>query len=189
MAEAREQTGLPIVTELMDPRDLEALLEYADIVQIGARNMQNFQLLSEVGRADKPVLLKRGLSATIEEWLMAAEYIVKEGNRQVILCERGIRTFETATRNTLDVSAVPVVQLVSHLPVIVDPSHATGRPDLVLPLSLAGIAAGADGVLVEMHPNSEHALSDGPQSLSPVAFAEYSGRARELVEWTGKEIS
>ena len=189
MAAARDETGLPIVTELLDPRDLEGLLAYADVVQIGARNMQNFQLLSEVGRCAKPVLLKRGLSATIEEWLMAAEYIVKEGNREVILCERGIRTFETATRNTFDVSAVPVVQLACHLPVIVDPSHATGRPDLVLPLSLAGIAAGANGVLVEMHPNPELALCDGPQSLSPVAFAEYAGRARELVEWTGKEIS
>jgi 3-deoxy-7-phosphoheptulonate synthase len=189
LAAARDETGLPIVTELLDPRDLEDLLEYADVVQIGARNMQNFQLLAEVGRADKPVLLKRGLAATIEEWLMAAEYIVKEGNRQVILCERGIRTFETATRNTLDLSAVPVVQLASHLPVIVDPSHATGRPDLVLPLSLAGIAAGADGVLVEMHPNPEHALSDGPQSLSPEAFAEYAARVRDLVHWTGKTVS
>jgi 3-deoxy-7-phosphoheptulonate synthase len=189
LAAARDETGLPVVTELLDPRDLEDLLEYADVVQIGARNMQNFQLLAEVGRADKPVLLKRGLAATIEEWLMAAEYIVKEGNRQVILCERGIRTFETATRNTLDLSAVPVVQLASHLPVIVDPSHATGRPDLVLPLSLAGIAAGADGVLVEMHPNPEHALSDGPQSLSPAAFAEYAARVRDLVHWTGKTVS
>jgi 3-deoxy-7-phosphoheptulonate synthase len=189
LAAARDETGLPIVTELMDPRDLEDLLEYADVVQIGARNMQNFQLLSEVGRADKPVLLKRGLAATIEEWLMAAEYIVKEGNRQVILCERGIRTFETATRNTLDVSAVPVVRLASHLPVIVDPSHATGRPDLVLPLSLAGIAAGADGVLVEMHPNPEHALCDGPQSLSLAAFSEYAERVRDLVRWTGKTVS
>jgi 3-deoxy-7-phosphoheptulonate synthase len=189
LAAARDETGLPIVTELLDPRDLETLLDYADVVQIGARNMQNFQLLAEVGRVDKPVLLKRGLSATIEEWLMAAEYIVKEGNRRVILCERGIRTFETATRNTFDVSAVPVVRLASHLPVIVDPSHATGRPDLVLPLSLAGIAAGADGVLVEMHPNPEHALSDGPQSLSPAAFSEYAERVRDLVRWTGKTIS
>jgi 3-deoxy-7-phosphoheptulonate synthase len=189
LAAARDETGLPIVTELLDPRDLESLLEYADVVQIGARNMQNFQLLSEVGRAGKPVLLKRGLSATIEEWLMAAEYILKEGNRQVILCERGIRTFETATRNTLDVSAVPVVRLVSHLPVIIDPSHATGRPDLVLPLSLAGIAAGADGLLVEMHPNPEHALCDGPQSLSPTAFSEFAERVRDLVDWAGKTVS
>lgn len=189
LAAARDETGLPIVTELMDPRDLTALLEYADVVQIGARNMQNFQLLSEVGRIDKPVLLKRGLSATIEEWLMAAEYIVKEGNREVILCERGIRTFETATRNTFDVSAVPVVKLVSHLPIVVDPSHATGRPELVLPLSLAGIAAGADGVLVETHPNPEHALSDGPQSLPTAAFAEYADRVRALVAWMGKQLA
>ena len=189
LAAARDETGLPIVTELMDPRDLDDLLEYADVVQIGARNMQNFQLLSEVGRCPAPVLLKRGLAATIEEWLMAAEYIVKEGNRQVILCERGIRTFETATRNTLDISAVPVVHLACHLPVIVDPSHATGRPDLVLPLSLAAVAAGANGVLVEMHPNPEHALCDGPQSLSPVAFAEYAARVGELVRWTGKTVS
>jgi len=189
LAAARDETGLPIVTELMDPRDLDDLLEVADVVQIGARNMQNFQLLSEVGRCDAPVLLKRGLAATIEEWLMAAEYIVKEGNRQVILCERGIRTFETATRNTLDVSAVPVVRLASHLPVIVDPSHATGRPDLVLPLSLAAVAAGADGVLVETHPNPERALCDGPQSLPPAAFAEFAERVAELVRWTGKVLS
>ena len=189
LAEARDETGLPIVTELMDPRDLDDLLAFADVVQIGARNMQNFQLLSEVGRCDAPVLLKRGLAATIEEWLMAAEYIVKEGNRQVILCERGIRTFETATRNTLDVSAVPVVRLASHLPVIVDPSHATGRPELVLPLSLAAVAAGADGVLVETHPNPEYALCDGPQSLPPAAFAEFAERVAELVRWTGKALS
>ena len=189
LAAAREETGLPVVTELMDPRDLEAVVEYADVIQVGARNMQNFQLLSEVGKAGKPVLLKRAPSATVEELLMAAEYIVKEGNRDVILCERGIRTFETATRNTLDISAVPVVHLACHLPVMVDPSHATGRPDLVLPLSLAAVAAGANGVLVEMHPNPEHALCDGPQSLSPVAFAEYAARVGELVRWTGKTVS
>ena len=146
LAAARDETGLPIVTEIMDPRDLDVVCRYADVLQIGARNMQNFLLLAEVGRPDKPVLLKRGLSATIEEWLMAAEYVIKEGNRDVILCERGIRTFETATRNTLDLSAVAVAKLASHLPVIVDPSHATGRPDLVLPLSLAGVAVGADGL-------------------------------------------
>jgi 3-deoxy-7-phosphoheptulonate synthase len=189
LAAARDETGLPIVTELTDPRDLEPVLEYADVIQIGARNMQNFQLLSECGQVEKPILLKRGLSATIEEWLMAAEYIVKEGNRRVILCERGIRTFETATRNTFDVSAVPVVKLASHLPILVDPSHATGRPELVLPLSLAGIVAGADGVLVETHPNPEHALSDGPQSLSTAAFAEYAARVHELVAWVGKRVS
>ncbi len=189
LAAARTQTGLPIVTELMDPRDMEPVLEYADVIQIGARNMQNFQLLSECGKVDKPILLKRGLSATVEEWLMAAEYIVKEGNREVILCERGIRTFETATRNTFDVSAVPVVKLASHLPILVDPRHATGRPELVLPLSLAGVAAGADGIMVETHPNPEHALSDGAQSLSTEAFAGYADRVRELVAWVGKRVS
>ncbi|MBN2204977.1 MAG: 3-deoxy-7-phosphoheptulonate synthase [Thermoleophilia bacterium] len=188
LAAAREETGLPIVTELMDPRDLDDVYEYADIIQIGARNMQNFQLLAEVGRRDKPVLIKRGLSATIEEWLMAAEYVVKEGNRDVILCERGIRTFETATRNTLDIGAVAVVKLASHLPVVVDPSHATGRPELVLPLSLAAVAAGADGVMVETHPNPEQALCDGPQSLPTSALAEYAARTRELAAWCGKTL-
>jgi 3-deoxy-7-phosphoheptulonate synthase len=188
MALARDDTGLPIVTEVMDPRDLDVVCAYADIVQIGARNMQNFQLLAEVGRAGKPVLLKRGLSATIEEWLMSAEYILKEGNREVILCERGIRTFETSTRNTLDISAVPVVKLLCHLPVIVDPSHATGRPELVLPLGLAAVAAGADGVIVETHPNPEHALCDGPQSLDPAAFAEFASRLLDLVAYTGHSV-
>jgi 3-deoxy-7-phosphoheptulonate synthase len=188
LAAARDETGLPIVTELMDPRDLDDVHEYADVIQIGARNMQNFQLLAEVGRGDRPVLIKRGLSATIEEWLMAAEYVVKEGNRDVILCERGIRTFETATRNTLDIGAVAVVKLASHLPVLVDPSHATGRPELVLPLSLAAVAAGADGVIVETHPNPEHALCDGPQSLPTAAFGEYAGRTRELAAWCGKTL-
>jgi 3-deoxy-7-phosphoheptulonate synthase len=189
MAAARDETGLPIVTELMDPRDLDVVCAYADVLQIGARNMQNFQLLAEVGKVDKPVLIKRGASASIEELLMAAEYVVKEGNRQVILCERGIRTFETATRNTFDVSAVPVIKLASHLPVIVDPSHATGRRELVLPLSLAGVAAGADGVIVETHPNPEHALCDGPQSLPCVAFGEYADRVLALARWAGKTVS
>jgi 3-deoxy-7-phosphoheptulonate synthase len=189
LAAARDETGLPIVTELMDPRDLEPVLEYADVIQIGARNMQNFQLLSECGQVEKPILLKRGLSATIEEWLMAAEYVVKGGNRDVILCERGIRTFETATRNTLDLGAVAVAKLASHLPVVVDPSHATGRPDLVLPLSLAGVAVGADGLIVETHPNPEHALSDGPQSIPTAAFGEYAARVLELVRWTGKSVA
>ena len=188
LAAARDETGLPIVTEVMDPRDLDVVCDYADVLQIGARNMQNFLLLAEVGKTGKPVLLKRGMSATIEEWLMAAEYIAQEGNRDVILCERGIRTFETATRNTLDISAVPVVKQLSHLPVIVDPSHATGRPDLVLPLSLAAVAAGADGVIVETHPNPEHALCDGPQSLPIGAFAEYAGRVRDMVAYVGKTI-
>jgi 3-deoxy-7-phosphoheptulonate synthase len=186
MAAARDDTGLPIVTEVLDPRDMDVVCEFADVLQIGARNMQNFLLLAEVGKAGKPVLLKRGPSATIEELLMAAEYVIKEGNREVILCERGIRTFETATRNTLDVSAVPVIKQVSHLPVIVDPSHSAGLRDLVLPLSLAGVAAGADGVIVEVHPNPEHALCDGPQSLPTAVFGEYADRVLELARWTGK---
>jgi 3-deoxy-7-phosphoheptulonate synthase len=189
LAAARDRTGLPVVTELTDPRDLDVVLRYADVIQIGARNMQNFQLLSEVGKAGKPVLLKRAPSATVEELLMAAEYIVKEGNRDVILCERGIRTFETATRNTLDISAVPVIKLASHLPVIVDPSHSAGRLDLVLPLAVAAVAAGADGIIVETHPNPETALCDGPQALPSAAFAEYADRVRELVKFTGKSFS
>lgn len=189
LAEARERTGLPVVTELMDPRDLELVHEYADVIQIGARNMQNFQLLAEVGKAERPVLLKRGAAATIEELLMAAEYVVKEGNREVILCERGIRTFETATRNTLDISAVPVIKLASHLPVVVDPSHSAGRLDLVLPLSLAAVVCGADGIIVETHPSPETALCDGPQSVPTRAFGEYAARVRELVEFVGKSIS
>jgi 3-deoxy-7-phosphoheptulonate synthase len=189
MAAARDDTGLPIVTEVLDPRYMDVVCSYADVLQIGARNMQNFLLLAEVGKAGKPVLLKRGPSATIEELLMAAEYVIKEGNRQVILCERGIRTYETATRNTFDVSAVPVIKLASHLPIIVDPSHSAGLRDLVLPLSLAGVAAGADGVIVETHPNPEQALCDGPQSLPTAVFAEYADRVLELARWTGKTVS
>jgi 3-deoxy-7-phosphoheptulonate synthase len=188
LAEARERTGLPVVTELMDPRHLEAVVEYSDIIQIGARNMQNFQLLSAVGEIDKPVLLKRGLAATIEELLMAAEYIAKEGNEKVILCERGIRTFETATRNTLDISAIPIIKQRSHLPVVIDPSHAAGKIDLVEPLSLAAVAAGADGLMIEMHPSPETALSDGAQSLDPGQFAAVAARIRAMVEWTGKTL-
>jgi 3-deoxy-7-phosphoheptulonate synthase len=188
LAEAREATGLPIVTELMDPRHLEAVAQFSDIIQIGARNMQNFQLLSAVGEVDRPVLLKRGLAATIEELLMAAEYIVKEGNDKVILCERGIRTFETATRNTLDISAIPIIKQRSHLPVVVDPSHAAGKADLVLPLSLAAIAAGADGLMIEMHPSPETALSDGAQSLDPIQFAAVASRIRSMVDWVDKTM-
>jgi 3-deoxy-7-phosphoheptulonate synthase len=189
MAAARDETGLPIVTELMDPRDLDVVCTYADVLQIGARNMQNFQLLAEVGKVEKPVLIKRGASASIEELLMAAEYVIKEGNRQIILCERGIRTFETATRNTFDVSAVPVIKLTSHLPVIVDPSHSAGLRDLVLPLTLAGVVAGADGVIVETHPNPEHALCDGPQSLPTAPFGEYADRVLALARWAGKSVT
>ncbi|RME75549.1 MAG: 3-deoxy-7-phosphoheptulonate synthase [Planctomycetota bacterium] len=170
LAEARAETGLPVVTEALDLRSLEQVLTFADCVQIGARNMQNFALLREVGRARKPVLLKRGMSATIEELLMAAEYVLSEGNREVILCERGVRTFANHARNTLDVAAVPAIRRLSHLPVLVDPSHAAGVRHLVGPLALAGVAAGADGLLVEIHPQPEQALSDGPQALRPPDF-------------------
>ncbi|MFA5881530.1 MAG: 3-deoxy-7-phosphoheptulonate synthase [Eubacteriales bacterium] len=171
LAEARERTGLKIVTEVVDPRNVELVCEYADILQIGARNMQNFLLLKEVSSADKPVVLKRGPSATIEEWLMAAEYIMSGGNYNVILCERGIRTFETYLRNTLDLSAVPVAKHLSHLPVIVDPSHATGKWKLIKPMAMAAVAAGADGLMIEVHPNPAQALCDGPQSLTPANFS------------------
>lgn len=188
LAEAREATGLPVATELMDPRDIDLVGRYADVIQIGARNMQNFRLLTEVGRLDKPVILKRGLSATIMEWLMSAEYIAAEGNRQIILCERGVRTFETATRNTFDVSAIPVLKSLSHLPVIADPSHATGKMSLVEPLAAAAIAAGADGVMVEVHHDPETALSDGPQSLRPEAFREMVGRLKGIAVAMGKKL-
>lgn len=188
LAEAREATGLPIVTELMDPRHLEDVAAYSDIIQIGARNMQNFQLLSAVGEVRRPVLLKRGLAATVEELLMAAEYIVKEGNDEVILCERGIRTFEVATRNTLDISAIPILKQRSHLPVVVDPSHAAGKVDLVEPLSLAAIAAGADGLMIEMHPSPETALSDGAQSLDPAQFARVANRIKDIIRWMDKTL-
>jgi len=167
LREASQETGLPVVTEVIDEHSLQLALDYVDIIQIGARNMQNFRLLKVAGQSEKPILLKRGMSATIEEWLMAAEYIMSEGNGQVILCERGIRTFETATRNTLDLSAIPMVKRLSHLPVIADPSHATGDRQLVRPMSLAAIASGADGLILEMHPEPDKALSDGPQSLTP----------------------
>ncbi len=189
MAAAREETGLPIVTELMDPRDVETVLKYADIIQIGTRNMQNFQLLSEVGKVERPVLIKRGMSATVEELLMAAEYVLKEGNSQVVLCERGIRTFETSTRFTLDISAIPVIKKLSHLPVMVDPSHAAGKRDLIRPLSLASIVAGADGLLVETHPDPEQALCDGSQSLPSDDFREYAKEVRRYVEMTGRSVS
>ncbi|MBK5245868.1 MAG: 3-deoxy-7-phosphoheptulonate synthase [Peptostreptococcaceae bacterium] len=171
LLEAKAQTGLPIVTEVMDISQLP-LFEEVDIIQVGARNMQNFELLKELGRMDKPILLKRGLSSTLEELLMSAEYILSGGNSKVILCERGIRTFETATRNTLDLSAVPLLKSLTHLPVIVDPSHGTGLYKLVAPMSLAAVAAGADGLMIEVHNDPEHAMSDGPQSLKPEAFTE-----------------
>jgi 3-deoxy-7-phosphoheptulonate synthase len=165
LASVSERTGMPVVTEVVDARDVDVVTEHADMLQIGTRNMANFGLLQAVGRSGKPVLLKRGMTATIEEWLMAAEYIAQRGNLDIVLCERGIRTFERATRNTLDISAVPVVQATSHLPIIVDPSHAGGRRDLVVPLSRAAVAVGADGVIVDVHPDPEHALCDGPQAV------------------------
>ena len=189
LAEAKELYGMPIVTELMDVRDLEAVLEVADVLQIGARNMQNYPLLAEIGRSGCPVLLKRGLSATLEELLMAAEYILKEGNEKVMLCERGIRTFETAYRFTLDLMAVPVLRQLSHLPVVVDPSHAAGRRDLVLPLSLAAAAAGADGIIVEVHPNPEEAICDGPQALRADEFAEYAAAVERAAAVAGKAFT
>lgn len=166
LAQAREETGLPIITEVLTPGDVGLVSRYADILQIGARNMQNFILLDEVGKTRKPVMLKRGLSATIEEWLLAAEYILSQGNRQVMLCERGIRTFENYSRNTLDVSAIPIIKKLSHLPIIADPSHASGKWSLVAPLALASVAAGAHGIMVEVHPSPDHALSDGAQALT-----------------------
>lgn len=188
LQEASLETGLPVVTEVIDERSLALSLRYVDMVQIGARNMQNFRLLKAVGQSDKPVLLKRGMSATIEEWLMAAEYVMSEGNGRVVLCERGIRTFETATRNTLDLSAVPLVKRLSHLPIIADPSHATGDRGLVLPMSLAAVAAGADGLILEMHPEPAKALSDGPQSLTPQGLEEVMGKLSLMAPALGRQI-
>jgi len=188
LAEASKKTGLPVVTELMDPRDLEVMLQYTDVIQIGARNMQNFRLLLEVGMCNKPILLKRGLSATIKEWLMAAEYIMSKGNQEVILCERGIRTFETATRNTLDLSAVPVLKQKTHLPVVVDPSHGVGKWDLVAPMAKAAVAVGADGLLIEVHTNPENAMSDGEQSLKPDAFKKLMDELKPIAKAVGREI-
>lgn len=182
LKEARDVTGLPIVTEVMDARDIELVAQYADMLQVGSRNMQNFTLLHEVGDSGKPVLLKRGLSATLEEWLLAAEYILATGNDQVVMCERGIRTFETWTRNTVDITAVPAVQELSHLPVILDPSHGTGRWKMVSPVAKAAVAAGADGLIIEVHPDPDHALSDGAQSLTPENFAKLM---RELAPVAG----
>jgi 3-deoxy-7-phosphoheptulonate synthase len=189
LAEAKSETGLPIVTELMDMRDIDAVLEVADVVQIGARNMQNYPLLAEIGRSGRPALLKRGLSSTLDELLMAAEYILKEGNPNVMLCERGIRTFETAYRFTLDLMAVPVLKELSHLPVIVDPSHAAGRRDLVLPLSMAAAAVGADGIIVEVHPNPDEAICDGPQALRAEEFAQYALAVESAAALAGKALA
>ncbi len=183
---AGDETGLPVVTEVLDVRDADSVAAYADILQVGARNMQNFTMLAELGKMEKPVLLKRGLSATIEELLSAAEYILKGGNRAVILCERGIRTFETYTRNTLDLAAVPALKSLTHLPVIIDPSHATGRRELVQPMCRAGVVAGADGIMVEVHPDPEHALCDGPQSLTAEEFEQLMTSLTPLVALEGK---
>ncbi len=188
LADAREMTGLRIITEVVDPRDVELVSGYVDIIQIGARNMQNFKLLQEAGLSGKPVLLKRGLSATIEEWLMAAEYIMAEGNPNVILCERGIRTFETATRNTLDISSIPVAKEFSHLPVIVDPSHSSGSWKYVNPLSKAAVAAGADGLIIEVHSDPCKALCDGPQSLNPEHFLELVNQLKVVAQAVGRSL-
>jgi 3-deoxy-7-phosphoheptulonate synthase len=189
LAEAKAQTGLPIVTELMDVHDVEAVLDVADMIQIGARNMQNYALLSEVGRTRCPVMIKRGLSSTLEELLMAAEYVLKEGNEAVVLCERGIRTFETAYRFTLDLGAVPVLKQLSHLPVVVDPSHAAGRRSLVEPLAMAAAAVGADGIVVEVHPDPDAAVCDGPQSLRCDDFARFVARVEQVAELAGKQLA
>ena len=185
---AADANHLAVVSEVMDPQQVAQVARYADIVQVGARNMQNLSLLREVARAQKPVLLKRGMAATIEEWLMSAEHLLSNGNRQVILCERGIRTFESYTRNTLDLSAIPVVKELSHLPVIVDPSHGTGMRDKVAPMARAAIAAGADGLLVEVHHDPDHALSDGPQSLYPEQFAELAQQIRAIAGVVGRRV-
>jgi 3-deoxy-7-phosphoheptulonate synthase len=188
LREAKEETGLPVVTELMDPRHVEAVVDVADVIQIGARNMQNFVLLAEVGRAEKPVLIKRGPSASVEELLMAAEYIAKEGNDRIVLCERGITTFERSTRYTLDLGSVAVLKHETHLPVIVDPSHAAGRRDLVLPLARAAVAVGADGIIVESHPRPEEALCDGPQQIPTDQFGAFADEVKSFVALMGKEI-
>jgi 3-deoxy-7-phosphoheptulonate synthase len=188
LAEAREKTGLPVVTEVVDAADVPLVAEYADMMQIGTRNMQNFALLQAVGSAGKPVMLKRGFNATIEEWLMAAEYIAQRGNLDIVLCERGIRTFETAYRNTLDVSAVPIIHSLSHLPVMIDPSHAGGKRELVVPLSRAAIAVGADAIMVDLHPEPGAALCDGPQALVDVDLAELSKAVREMPPMFGRTV-
>jgi 3-deoxy-7-phosphoheptulonate synthase len=189
LAAAKAESGLPVVTECMDARDLDAVLEVADVLQVGARNMQNYALLTEIGRSGRPVLLKRGLSSTLEELLMSAEYILKEGNEDVILCERGIRTFETAYRFTLDLMAIPALKELTHLPVIVDPSHAAGKRDFVEPMSLAAAAAGADGIIVEVHSEPDAAVCDGPQQLRAEDFAGFLRRVERVAEIAGKELA
>jgi 3-deoxy-7-phosphoheptulonate synthase len=189
LARARAETGLPVVTEVLTPADVAAVAEWADMLQVGTRNAQNFSLLEAVGEAGKPVLLKRGMSNTIEEWLLSAEYVLSQGNPDVVLCERGIRSFETATRNTLDLSAVPMVRSLSHLPIVVDPSHATGHRHLVAPMALAALACGADGLLIEVHPNPDEALSDGPQSLTLQQFASLMAELRRVAPVVGRQMA
>lgn len=188
LAEARKLTGLPVVTEVLDVRDVEVVSEYVDVLQIGTRNMQNFILLLEAGKTGKPIVLKRGFGTTVEELLMAAEYVINGGSSKVILCERGIRTFEKYTRNTLDLSMIPIVKKLSHLPVIVDPSHATGKSELVLPMALAALAAGADGFMVEVHPHPEEAWCDGPQSITPKTFAELMTKVKQIAPILEKRV-
>ncbi len=188
LSKARSEFGMAVITEVMTPTDVDLVCEYADILQIGTRNMQNYMLLDEVGRTNKPVVLKRGMSATIEEWLLAAEYILAQGNRNVILCERGIRTFEKVTRNTMDISAIPLIKHLSHLPIISDPSQGTGRRDLVTPMSLASIAAGTDGLLIEVHPNPDEALKDGAQSLTIQQFQALMPQIQSVVHAIGRAV-
>ena len=188
MRAAADEAGLAVISEVMDPRQIEMMMRYVDCLQVGARNMQNFDLLKEVGRVRRPVLLKRGLSATIEEWLLSAEYVLAGGNSQVVLCERGIRTFESYTRNTLDISAIPVVKKRSHLPIVVDPSHGTGRREKVIPMARAAVAAGADGLIIEVHNNPEKALSDGPQSLYPEQFDRLMSELRIIAPVLGRTL-
>ncbi len=189
LAAAKEVSGLPIVTEVMNPREIDLVAKYADVIQVGARNMQNFSLLKELGKIDKPILLKRGMMNTIQEFLMSAEYVLSEGNNQLILCERGIRTFETATRNTLDISCIPVLKKETHLPIIIDPSHATGHWEMVESMSRASIAAGADGLIIEVHPDPIKAFSDGPQSLKPKKFAKLMENLRPFAELMGRTLN
>jgi 3-deoxy-7-phosphoheptulonate synthase len=189
LATARAETGLPIISEVMDPREVELVARYADILQVGSRSMQNFSLLDEVGRSSKPVMLKRGMWAPLQEWLLAAEYVLAQGNNQVMLCERGIRTFETSTRFTMDLSVIPAVKHLSHLPIIGDPSHATGYRHLVEPMAMATVAAGADGLIVELHPNPDRALSDGPQSLTFDGFRQMMERVRDVADAVGRPLA
>lgn len=188
LAAIKKETGLPVVTEVMDVRDIERVAAVADMIQIGSRNMQNFTLLSEAGRSRHPVFLKRGLAATLEEWIYAAEYILAEGNDQVVLCERGIRTFETYTRNTVDITAIPAMKELSHLPIVLDPSHGTGRWSLVAPVALAGVAAGADGLMIEVHPQPAEAMSDGSQSLNFKHFAELMQALNPVARAVGRKV-